>query len=192
MRFDKFIIWNWTTWCTFPYYFIYKKFLSKNGLQDLLENNMDGDPLYPIIHLEGEDIEVAFTHTRSYGEDYSSFVNGQHTTQGGTHLTAFREAIAKVIKDFYGKYDPVDIRQSIVAAVSIKVIEPVFESQTKTKLGSQEIEPNGKSVRAFVMDFLKEKLDNFLHRNPQIADTLEKKIKQFFHLPWIVQQPEYK
>ena len=155
-----------------------KKFISKNGLKDLLENNMDGDPLYPIIHLEGEDIEVAFTHTRSYGEDYSSFVNGQHTTQGGTHLTAFRESVAKVIKDFYGKYDPVDIRQSIVAAVSIKVMEPVFESQTKTKLGSQEIEPDGKSVRAFVMDFLKEKLDNFLHKNPQIADTLEKKIKQ--------------
>jgi topoisomerase-4 subunit B len=155
------------------------KFLSKNGLKDLLENNMDGDPLYPIIHLEGEDIEVAFTHTRSYGEDYSSFVNGQNTTQGGTHLTAFREAIAKVIKDFYnGKYDPVDIRQSIVAAVSIKVVEPVFESQTKTKLGSQEIEPNGKSVRAFVMDFLKENLDNFLHRNPAIAQTLENKIKQ--------------
>lgn len=155
------------------------KFLSKNGLKDLLENNMDGDPLYPIIHLEGEDIEVAFTHTRSYGEDYSSFVNGQNTTQGGTHLAAFREAIAKVIKDFYnGKYDPVDIRQSIVAAVSIKVVEPVFESQTKTKLGSQEIEPNGKSVRAFVMDFLKENLDNFLHRNPAIAQTLENKIKQ--------------
>jgi len=155
------------------------KFISKNGLKDLLENNMDGDPLYPIIHLEGEDIEVAFTHTRSYGEDYSSFVNGQNTTQGGTHLTAFREAIAKVIKDFYnGKYDPVDIRQSIVAAVSIKVVEPVFESQTKTKLGSQEIEPNGKSVRAFVMDFLKENLDNFLHRNPAIAQTLENKIKQ--------------
>lgn len=155
-----------------------KRFFSKNGLKDLLENNMDGDPLYPIIHLEGEDIEVAFTHARSYGEDYSSFVNGQHTTQGGTHQSAFREAIAKVIKDFYGKYDPVDIRQSIVAAVSIKVIEPVFESQTKTKLGSLEMEPGGKSVRAFVMDFLKQRLDNFLHKNPDIADILEKKIKQ--------------
>jgi topoisomerase-4 subunit B len=155
------------------------RFQSKNGLKDLLENNMDGDPLYPIIHLEDEDIEVAFTHTRSYGEDYSSFVNGQNTTQGGTHLGAFREAVAKVIKDFYnGKYDPVDIRQSIVAAISIKVVEPVFESQTKTKLGSQEMEPNGKSVRAFVMDFLKEKLDNFLHRNPDVAQTLENKIKQ--------------
>jgi len=155
-----------------------KRLLSKNGLQDLLENNMDGDPLYPIIHLEGEDIEVAFTHARSYGEDYSSFVNGQHTTQGGTHQSAFRESIAKVIKDFYGKYEPVDIRQSIVAAVSIKVMEPIFESQTKTKLGSLEIERGGKSVRAFIMDFLKEKLDNFLHKHPVIAGDLEKKIKQ--------------
>ena len=154
------------------------KLYSKNGLKDLLENNMDGDPLYPIVHIEGEDIEVAFTHARGYGEDYSSFVNGQHTTQGGTHLSAFREAIAKVIKDFFNKYEPVDIRQGIVAAVSIKVIEPVFESQTKTKLGSLEIEPNGKSVRAFVMDFLKEKLDNFLHRNPEIVKDLENKIKQ--------------
>jgi topoisomerase-4 subunit B len=155
-----------------------KKFISKNGLKDLLENNMDGDPLYPIIHLEGEDIEVAFTHERSYGEDYSSFVNGQHTTQGGTHQSAFRESIAKVIKDFFGKYEPVDIRQSIVAAVSIKVMEPVFESQTKTKLGSLDIEQDGKSVRAFINDFLKVKLDNFLHKNPAVAQTLENKIKQ--------------
>lgn len=156
-----------------------EKYLSKNGLLDLLNDNMDGEPLYPIIHLEGEDIEVAFTHVRSYGEDYSSFVNGQHTTQGGTHQSAFREAVAKVIRDFYSKkYDAVDIRQSIVAAVAVKVMEPVFESQTKTKLGSQEIEPDGKSMRAFVNDFLKEKLDNFLHRNPEVADTLEKKIKQ--------------
>ena len=139
---------------------------------------MDGDPLYPIIHLEGEDIEVAFTHAKSYGEDYSSFVNGQHTTQGGTHQSAFREAVARVIKDFFGKYDPVDIRQGIVAAVSVKVIEPVFESQTKTKLGSTEIEPEGKSMRAFVMDFLKEKLDNFLHRHPEVVQEMEKKIKQ--------------
>lgn len=156
-----------------------EKFISENGLKDLLEDNMESEPLYPIVHLEGEDIEIAFTHVRSYGENYYSFVNGQHTTQGGTHLSAFREAVAKVIKDFYGKnYEAVDIRQSIVAAISIKVIEPVFESQTKTKLGSQEIEPNGKSIRAFVMDFLKEKLDNFLHKNPEIADTLEKKIRQ--------------
>ncbi len=156
-----------------------EKYHSKNGLLDLLSDNMDGDPLYPIIHLEGEDIEVAFTHVRSYGEDYSSFVNGQHTTQGGTHQSAFREAVAKVIRDFYSKkYEAIDIRQSIVAAVAVKVIEPVFESQTKTKLGSTEVEPGGQSMRAFVNDFLKEKLDNFLHRNSEIADTIEKKIKQ--------------
>ncbi|WP_343747798.1 DNA topoisomerase IV subunit B [Fluviicola sp.] len=156
-----------------------ERFQSKDGLKDLLEDNMDGDPLYPIIHLEGEDIEVAFTHGKTYGEDYYSFVNGQHTTQGGTHQSAFREAVAKVIRDFYKKdYDASDIRQSIVAAVSVKVIEPVFESQTKTKLGSLEIEPGGKSMRAFVNDFLKDKLDNYLHRHPEIADTLEKKIKQ--------------
>ena len=155
-----------------------EKYQSKDGLKDLLINNMDGVPLYPIVHLEGEDIEVAFTHSRSYGEDYSSFVNGQHTTQGGTHLSAFREAFAKVIKDFFGKYEAVDIRQSVVAAVAIKVMEPVFESQTKTKLGSLEIEPGGKSIRAFINDFLKEKLDNFLHRNPAVVEIIEKKIKQ--------------
>ncbi|MCT4560725.1 MAG: type IIA DNA topoisomerase subunit B [Crocinitomicaceae bacterium] len=156
-----------------------QRFFSKEGLKDLLENNMDGDPLYPIIHVEGEDIEVAFTHGRTYGEDYYSFVNGQHTTQGGTHQSAFRESVAKVIRDFYNKnYEASDIRQSIVAAVSIKVMEPVFESQTKTKLGSLEIEPGGKSIRAFVNDFLKEKLDNYLHRHPDVAETIEKKIKQ--------------
>ena len=156
-----------------------ERFTSKDGLKDLLENNMDGDPLYPIIHLEGEDIEVAFTHGKTYGEDYYSFVNGQHTTQGGTHQSAFRESVAKVIKDFYNKnYEASDIRQSIVAAIAVKVMEPVFESQTKTKLGSQEVEPGGKSMRAFVNDFLKEKLDNFLHRNPDVVEILEKKIKQ--------------
>jgi topoisomerase-4 subunit B len=156
-----------------------ERYNSKDGLKDLLENNMDGDPLYPIIHLEDEDIEVAFTHGRTYGEDYYSFVNGQHTTQGGTHQSAFRESVAKVIRDFYNKnYEASDIRQSIVAAISVKVIEPVFESQTKTKLGSQEIEPGGKSMRAFINDFLKDKLDNYLHRHPEIADTIEKKIKQ--------------
>ncbi len=156
-----------------------QKYQSKDGLKDLLENNMDGDPLYPIIHLEGEDIEIAMTHGRTYGEDYYSFVNGQHTTQGGTHQSAFREAIGKVFRDFYNKnYEPSDIRQSIVAAISVKVIEPVFESQTKTKLGSQEIEPDGKSMRAFINDFLKEKLDNFLHKNPDVAEIIERKIKQ--------------
>ena len=160
-------------------YFNGNKFQSKNGLKDLLEDNMDGDPLYPIIHLEGDDIEVAFTHGRTYGEDYYSFVNGQHTTQGGTHQSAFRESVAKVIKDFYSKnYESSDIRQSIVAAVSVKVMEPVFESQTKTKLGSLEVEPGGKSMRAFINDFLKDKLDNFLHKNPEIAQTIENKIKQ--------------
>jgi topoisomerase-4 subunit B len=160
-------------------YYNGEKFQSKDGLKDLLENNMDGDPLYPIIHLEEDDIEVAFTHGRTYGEDYYSFVNGQHTTQGGTHQSAFRESVAKVIRDFYNKnYEASDIRQSIVAAVAVKVIEPVFESQTKTKLGSQEIEPGGKSMRAFINDFLKDKLDNYLHRNPDVAETIEKKIKQ--------------
>ncbi|MFM7682996.1 MAG: DNA topoisomerase IV subunit B, partial [Bacteroidota bacterium] len=156
-----------------------ERYNSKDGLKDLLENNMDGDPLYPIIHLEDEDIEVAFTHGRTYGEDYYSFVNGQHTTQGGTHQSAFRESVSKVIRDFYNKnYEASDIRQSIVAAISVKVIEPVFESQTKTKLGSQEIEPGGKSMRAFINDFLKDKLDNYLHRHPDVAETIEKKIKQ--------------
>ncbi len=156
-----------------------ERFQSKDGLKDLLEHNMDGDPLYPIIHLEGDDIEVAFTHGKTYGEDYYSFVNGQHTTQGGTHQSAFRESLAKVIKDFYGKnYEASDIRQSIVASIAVKVMEPVFESQTKTKLGSLEVEPGGKSMRAFVNDFLKEKLDNYLHRNPNVAEILEKKIKQ--------------
>jgi topoisomerase-4 subunit B len=160
-------------------YYNGQKFQSKDGLKDLLENNMDGDPLYPIIHIEGEDIEVAFTHGKTYGEDYYSFVNGQHTTQGGTHQSAFRESVAKVIRDFYNKnYEASDIRQSIVAAISVKVIEPVFESQTKTKLGSQEIEPGGKSMRAFVNDFLKDALDNYLHRNPDIAEVIERKIKQ--------------
>jgi topoisomerase-4 subunit B len=160
-------------------YYNGEKFQSKDGLKDLLENNMDGDPLYPIIHLEDEDIEVAFTHGRTYGEDYYSFVNGQHTTQGGTHQSAFRESVAKVIRDFYNKnYEASDIRQSIVAAIAVKVVEPVFESQTKTKLGSQEIEPGGKSMRAFINDFLKDKLDNHLHRNPDVAETIEKKIKQ--------------
>jgi topoisomerase-4 subunit B len=134
-----------------------ERFQSKDGLKDLLENNMDGDPLYPIIHIEDEDIEVAFTHGKTYGEDYYSFVNGQHTTQGGTHQSAFRESVAKVIRDFYNKnYESSDIRQSIVAAIAVKVIEPVFESQTKTKLGSQEIEPNGKSMRAFIEKKIKQ------------------------------------
>ncbi len=155
-----------------------ERFHSKNGLLDLLEEKVSDEPLYPIIHLLGDDIEVAFTHTNSYGEEYYSFVNGQHTTQGGTHQGAFREAYARVVKDFFGKnYEPTDIRSSLIAAVSVKVVEPVFESQTKTKLGSTEIEPDGKSMRAFINDFLKEKLDNYLHKNPDVAEAIEKKIK---------------
>jgi topoisomerase-4 subunit B len=156
-----------------------EKFVSENGLKDLLEKNISNEPLYPIIHLEDEDIEVAITHVNSYGEEYYSFVNGQHTTQGGTHQGAFREAYVKTIREFFQKdYDAQDIRSSIVAAVSVKVIEPVFESQTKTKLGSTEIEPGGTSMRAFVADFLKKHLDNFLHKNPEIADAIHRKILQ--------------
>ena len=154
-------------------------FKSENGLKDLLEENLSAEPLYPIIHLLGDDIELAMTHGRQYGEEYYSFVNGQHTTQGGTHQGAFREAVVKTIRDFYKKdYDAQDVRTSIVAAVAVKVTEPVFESQTKTKLGSHEVEPGGKSMKAFVGDFIKEKLDNFLHKNPEVAQVLENKIKQ--------------
>ena len=156
-----------------------EKFYSKNGLRDLLEENMDEEPLYPIIHLRGEDIEVAITHGNQYGEDYYSFVNGQHTTQGGTHLVAFREAIVKIIRDFYKKeFDPTDIRASIVAAVSIKVEEPVFESQTKTKLGSRDIGPEGPSVRAHVTNFLQKELDNYLHKNQETAAVLLRRIQE--------------
>ena len=156
-----------------------QKFKSENGLRDLLAANMTEDPLYNAIHLKSDDIEVAITHTNSYGEEYYSFVNGQYTTQGGTHQAAFREAYVKVIRDFFKKdYEAVDVRSGIVAAVAIKVIEPVFESQTKTKLGSNEIEPNGKSVKAFILEFLQKELDNFLHRNPEIAQSLLKKILQ--------------
>nr|WP_319510643.1 DNA topoisomerase IV subunit B [uncultured Draconibacterium sp.] len=154
-----------------------EKFYSRNGLRDLLEENMDHDPIYPIIHLRGEDIEVAITHGNQYGEDYYSFVNGQHTTQGGTHLQAFREVLVKTIRDFYKKdFDPSDIRASIVAAVSIKVEEPVFESQTKTKLGSRDIGPDGPSVRAHVGNFLQTELDNFLHKNHEVAEVLLRRI----------------
>jgi topoisomerase-4 subunit B len=154
-----------------------EKYISKNGLLDLLEENMSTDGIYPIIHLKGEDIEVAITHGSQYGEEYYSFTNGQHTTQGGTHLAAFREALVKTIRDFYKKdFDPADIRTSIVAAVSIKVEEPVFESQTKTKLGSKNIGPNGPSIRNFIGDFLKNELDNYLHRNSEVAESLHRKI----------------
>jgi topoisomerase IV subunit B len=154
------------------------KFFSRNGLVDLLNENMGKEGLYPIIHLTGDDIEIAFTHGLQYGEDYYSFVNGQNTTQGGTHLLAFREAIVKTIRDFYKKdYDPSDIRSSIIAAVSIKVEEPIFESQTKTKLGSKDIGPEGPSVRNFISEFIKKQLDDFLHKNPETARILLKKIQ---------------
>jgi len=154
------------------------KFLSKNGLVDLLNENMNKEGLYPIIHLTGEDIEIAFTHGLQYGEDYYSFVNGQNTTQGGTHLIAFREALVKTIRDFYKKdYDPSDIRSSIIAAISIKVEEPIFESQTKTKLGSKDMGPEGPSVRNFISEFIKKQLDDFLHKNPETARIILKKIQ---------------
>jgi len=157
-----------------------QKFHSENGLLDLLTQNISGSILYPAIHLKGYDIEVALTHSNAqYGEEYYSFVNGQHTTQGGTHQGAFREGIVKTIREFFKKdFEAVDVRTSIIAAVSIKVQEPVFESQTKTKLGSQEISPKGPSVKAFVGDFLKEELDNFLHKNPEVAQAILYKIQQ--------------
>ncbi len=157
-----------------------KKYVSKNGLLDLLQRKTNPDELrYPIIHLKGEDIEVALSHNNDYGEDIFSFVNGQYTTQGGTHQQAFREAYVKVIRDFYKKdYDASDIRTSIVAAVSVRVQEPVFESQTKTKLGSQNIAEGGQSMKSFVLDFLAKELDNFLHRNAATADALKKRIEQ--------------
>jgi topoisomerase IV subunit B len=153
---------------------------SENGLLDLLQKNLSGPIVYPIIHLRGHDIEVAITHSdQQYGEEYFSFVNGQHTTQGGTHQGAFREAVVKVVRDFLKKdYEASDIRTSIVAAVSVKVTEPVFESQTKTKLGSQDVAPGGVSMRSFVYDFLKVELDNYLHKNPETADALHRKILQ--------------
>ena len=160
-----------------------EKFYSENGLFDLLDQNTEAEMLYPIIHLRGEDIEVAITHCKNqYSEQYYSFVNGQHTVQGGTHQIAYREAIVKTIREHFGKnFDPSDVRQAVNTAISIKVIEPVFESQTKTKLGSTEMEPDGISVRAFINDFLKRELDNYLHRNTDIAEIIEKKIKQAEH-----------
>ena len=158
-----------------------EKFYSENGLKDLLEENItQEDAVYPIIHLLGDDIEIALTHSKTqYSEEYHSFVNGQNTTQGGTHLVAFREAIVKTIREFYNKnFEPSDIRKSIVSAISIKVMEPVFESQTKTKLGSTDVGPGMTTVRTFVNDFIKNKLDNFLHKNQEVADALLRKILQ--------------
>ncbi|MFT3904520.1 MAG: DNA topoisomerase IV subunit B [Niabella sp.] len=157
-----------------------KTYVSRNGLLDLLQRKTNEDEIrYPIIHLKGDDIEVAFTHGNAYGEEIYSFVNGQYTSQGGTHQQAFREAFVKTIRDFYKKdYDTADIRTAIVAAVSVRVVEPVFESQTKTKLGSQNVDVNGPSMRQFVGDFLSRELDNYLHKNPTVAETLKKRIEQ--------------
>jgi len=156
-----------------------QKFFSKNGLQDLLNENMTSESLYPIIHLSGYDIEIALTHGNQYGEEYYSFVNGQHTTQGGTHQTAFREAVTRTIKEYYNKnHDYADIRMGMIAAVSIKVEEPVFESQTKTKLGSRDMGPKGPSISKYIGDFLKKELDNYLHKHPETSDILLKKITE--------------
>ncbi|WP_329903896.1 DNA topoisomerase IV subunit B [Porphyromonas pogonae] len=155
-----------------------KKFISKNGLVDLLEENMTGEALYPIIHFKDSDIEVVITHTQQYGEEFYSFVNGQNTTQGGTHLTAFRENVARAIKEFYSKnFEYSDIRSGMAAAISIKVEEPVFESQTKTKLGSKDMGPNGPSIQKFIGDFLKERLDNYLHIHTETAEQMLQKIQ---------------
>ena len=160
-----------------------EKFISENGLHDLLSDRTDAEILYPIIHLKDNDIEIAITHCKNqYSEQYYSFVNGQHTIQGGTHQGAFRQAIVKTLREFYSKnYDANDIRQAINAAISVKIVEPVFESQTKTKLGSTEMEPDGISVMAFIQEFIKEKLDNFLHKNSEIADVIQKKINLAEH-----------
>ncbi len=156
-----------------------KRYHSRNGLVDLLNENMTTEPLYPIIHLKGEDIEVVITHSNQYGEEYYSFVNGQHTTQGGTHLSAFKEAVGRVIKEYYNKnFDYTDIRAGIVAAISVKVEEPVFESQTKTKLGSKDMGPEGPTVSKFINDFIKKELDNYLHKDPETSDILLRKIQE--------------
>ncbi len=156
-----------------------KRFISRNGLLDLLRANMTKDPLYPTIHLRGEDIEIAITHANQYGEEYYSFVNGQHTTQGGTHLAAFKESVSRTIKDFFGRnFEYSDIRNGMIAAVSVKVEEPVFESQTKTKLGSRDMGPEGPTVAKFIGDFLKKELDNYLHKNLETSDIILKKIQE--------------
>ena len=173
------MIWNYAFLNTgLKLYLNNQEYKSDNGLKDLLEKNITGEIIYPIIHLRGEDIELAITHSNEhYSEEYYSYVNGQYTTQGGTHQVAFREALVKTMREFYKKeFEPSDVRKSIVAAISIKVQEPIFESQTKTKLGSSEIAPGGQSVRSFVNDFIKQHLDNFLHKNPETAKAIELKI----------------
>ena len=156
-----------------------RRFISRHGLLDLLKENMTQQPLYPIIHLSGDDIEVAITHANQYGEEYYSFVNGQHTTQGGTHLTAFKEAVSRTLKDFFGRnFEYTDIRNGMIAAVAVKVQEPVFESQTKTKLGSRDMGPDGPTVAKFIGDFLKKELDNYLHRDRDVAEIILKKVQE--------------
>jgi topoisomerase-4 subunit B len=159
-----------------------KPFKSENGLKDLLQKNLIGEPLYPIVHLEGEDIEIALTHGSHYGEEYFSFVNGQHTTMGGTHLQAFREAFVDTLRNFYKRdLDAADVRQAVVAAVSVRVIEPIFESQTKTKLGSSVIGPGGPTLKEFIGKFVQQTLDVYLHKNPETADALIKRILESEH-----------
>ena len=155
-----------------------RRIISRNGLEDLLTDRMTNDGLYPIVHLKGEDIEIAFTHSDQYGEEYYSFVNGQHTVQGGTHQSAFKEHIAKTIKEYFGKYEPGDIRTGIVAAIALNVEEPTFESQTKIKLGSTQMSPNGVSINKYVGDFIKQEVDNYLHIHQDVAEALETKIKE--------------
>lgn len=155
-----------------------RRILSRHGLEDLLKDRMTNDALYPIIHLKGDDIEIAFTHANQYGEEYYSFVNGQHTTQGGTHQSAFKEHIAKTIKEFFGKYEYGDIRTGIVAAIAINVEEPVFESQTKIKLGSTQMAPDGDTINKYVGDFIKQQVDNYLHIHQDVAEVIEGKIKE--------------
>ena len=155
-----------------------RRILSRHGLEDLLKDRMTTEALYPIIHLQGEDIEIAFTHANQYGEEYHSFVNGQHTTQGGTHQSAFKEHIARTIKEFFGKYEYGDIRTGIVAAIAINVEEPMFESQTKIKLGSLTMAPNGVSINKYVGDFIKQEVDNYLHIHQDVSEVLENKIKE--------------
>ena len=156
-----------------------KRYHSRNGLLDLLRENMTKEPLYPIIHLKGEDIEIALTHANQYGEEYYSFVNGQHTTQGGTHLAAFKESVSRTLKDYFGRnFEYSDIRNGMIAAIAIKVEEPVFESQTKTKLGSRDMGPDGPTVAKFISDFVKKELDNYLHKNLETAEIILKKVQE--------------
>jgi topoisomerase-4 subunit B len=180
MEYVEKLLWNYVYLNTgLSVYLNGDKFKSDNGLLDLLKSSMDGKPRYPIIHIKANDVELAVTHSDAYGEDIQSFVNGQYTTQGGTHQAAFREAYVRVVRDFFGKdYDTGDVRSGLVAAISVKVEEPVFESQTKTKLGSADMGPKGPTLKSFMFDFLKRELDNFLHRNPEVATALQARILQ--------------